>query len=57
MSQVAIMEQQARVAQLEATLNPEVDTYQQRLDELRKELELLKLQVQIAEQQEALGGG
>ena len=55
--QVAIMEQQVRITQLEAQLNPQVDAYQQRLDELRKELELLKLQVQIAQQQGMLGGG
>lgn len=55
--QVAFMEQQVKVAQLELLLNPRVDAYQQRLDDLRKELELLKLQVQIAQQQELLGGG
>lgn len=55
--QVAFKEQQVKIAQLELLLNPQVDAYQQRLDDLRKELELLKLQVQIAQQQELLDGG
>lgn len=51
--QVALMEQQSRLATLEAARNPDVIAYQDAADQLRRDLELLKLQVQIA-QQEAL---
>lgn len=53
-NQVAVLEQQVRIAELESRLNPTVDAYAERLQELQRELELLRLQVQIAEQEQLL---
>lgn len=54
--QVAVLEQQVRVAELERSLNPTVDAYAERLADLQGQLELLRLQVQIAEQEALLAG-
>lgn len=52
--QVAVLEQQVRIAELERSLHPDVDIYAERVADLQGQLELLRLQVQIAEQQARL---
>lgn len=54
---IALQEQQIKLAQQEAILNPQPDAYKDEADRLTKELELLKLQAQIAEQRKLVEGG
>ncbi|WP_299194047.1 hypothetical protein [uncultured Erythrobacter sp.] len=52
--EVSVLEHQVRIAELQSNLNPQVDAYASRLQDLQRQLELLRLQVQIAEQEQLL---